>query len=254
MQRPLPRAGSSAARPRRVHATRAPQPRGRIGGPAQPNPAKSSSGSGHAGSAPSVRQFRSSPYSLAEHARDAKPWYVIMPDNLFIRWVWRPLQAVLLMWAAIVVPILVSFDPLRLLHPGGRGRDGIGAVGSASARLNVSQQSLFHNLVLAMDVLFMLDLLMHFVIAVYDEENQHYIVSSRSIALRYLRGWFCVDFVAAFPFDLVIEAAAGRGDGGAQTMVRLTRLLRLARVLRLVRLIKVARMNEMLEGLRTNFG
>lgn len=51
----------------------------------------------------------------------------------------------------------------------------------------------------------------------------------RRIARRYLRGWFTIDFLAAFPFDLLLAGPLGTLTGGAR-IFRLFRLFRLTRL------------------------
>ena len=114
-----------------------------------------------------------------QDAYKEKPWFIVVPDNLVFTYVWRPIRFLLLVWAATVVPVVVSFDPFSV-----SAYDS-----SANGRLNTVQQSAFHRFVLVIDILFMLDLISNFFLAVLDERRTAYVVSPREIGARYLRGW-----------------------------------------------------------------
>ena len=57
------------------------------------------------------------------------------------------------------------------------------------------------------DMIFFLDILVHFNTTV--EENNEEIKDRAIIARKYLRGSFTVDFLSAFPFDLVATLLLG---------------------------------------------
>lgn len=90
--------------------------------------------------------------------------------------------------------------------------------------------------VLALDVLiigsFLTDLVLNFFTAVY--EGGQLVTSLKRIAILYLRTWFIVDFLAGFPFDLIIPGALATLTDTFR-VVRLVRLLRLARVAQFMR-------------------
>ena len=74
----------------------------------------------------------------------------------------------------------------------------------------------------------------------------HELVSdNRSIALRYMKSWFFVDFISIFPWDLV-----GSGDPNASRLA----LFRVVRLLRLAKLLRVVRANRILSRWRNRFG
>ena len=63
----------------------------------------------------------------------------------------------------------------------------------------------------------------------------------KPIALNYLKGWFTLDAISTFPFQL-IELYANTSNGSYN---KLLRLLRLPRLYRLVRLFKCVRLIQM---------
>jgi hypothetical protein len=66
-----------------------------------------------------------------------------------------------------------------------------------------------------------------------------------SIAQRYLRGWFAIDFASSVS-SLLNELAS---SGGAVSMLRNLRILRLMRLLKLVRLLKLGTLLQSLDGI-----
>jgi len=86
----------------------------------------------------------------------------------------------------------------------------------------------------AVDLLFIMDMVLQFVM-MYTTENGRLIKSHALIRKRYLRGWFCIDFLTILPFD----SAKYVLDSGAVKVVRIVRLLRLLKLLRIVRASRI---------------
>lgn len=65
----------------------------------------------------------------------------------------------------------------------------------------------------------------------------------KSIALHYLKTWFIVDFIATFPFFLVVKLFTMKvRDGNATTLAKVSafgKLYRMMRFVRLGRLVKI---------------
>ena len=116
------------------------------------------------------------------------------------------------------------------------------------------------------DLYFIVDVLLNFRTAV-EIEGGKLITASRTIARRYLRGWFWLDFASSFPTDYVIAWSQGRtidafepqgecdasaGDLAAAT--QLSTLLRVLKVVKLLRLLRLARLFRMLERWREEIG
>lgn len=93
------------------------------------------------------------------------------------------------------------------------------------------------------DALFCLHIILNFRTAVIFERCL--ITDARAIAWSYCKGWFWMDLVASFPFDLFLqtEDASSKASGG----FRLARLIRLGR---LVRVASFARMRMSSNGMR----
>jgi hypothetical protein len=100
----------------------------------------------------------------------------------------------------------------------------------------------------AVDVLFMLDMLLNFITA---WDNQGFMVRELpSIARNYLRTWFLPDLAGSVPFDKLI-ASFIEADGPSVGSLNLFRGLRLVRMLKLVRALRFI---NKLEKLKQNEG
>jgi hypothetical protein len=85
----------------------------------------------------------------------------------------------------------------------------------------------------AIDAIFWVDILLNFLTG-YTVGLHSVELNQRRITLQYLTHWFTVDFVATFPFDIVL-----RGEGKTGNLTGLVRLLRIIRVLRVLRMGRV---------------
>lgn len=115
-----------------------------------------------------------------------KYWYILNPKDKFFS-VWRGIENALLIYTAMYVPFNVAY----LTDP--------------------SLQSEFMNFVdLVVDILFILMLIITFFCA-YERANGTIEDNPGRIALNYLRGWFFIDFIASFPFGLVMPLFMNQG-------------------------------------------
>ena len=158
----------------------------------------------------------------AEKERGCLP--VIMPDGRFRKW-WDSTQVVALFYVAVMVPIRIGFaremDPL-------------------SAEWFVE---------LVTDVYFIVDIVVNFRTAYYDEDEL--IVKPSLIAKQYTKGWFCIDIVSCLPvgyvsqFIVAVQDNPDNAGGGTNIKaLKILRLLRLAKLLRLARLTKMLKRHE----------
>jgi len=84
---------------------------------------------------------------------------------------------------------------------------------------------------------FWLDIVISFDTAFYVEERLIY--QHRQIAKNYLRGWFWVDVLAAFPFAWFVNLVTHKGKGfAAAKLFKMLRLVRLAKIFKLAVLLK----------------
>ena len=91
------------------------------------------------------------------------------------------------------------------------------------------------------DAMFLVDIILCFFTSYYDED--YIIVDDRcTIAKSYLSGWFVIDVMAIFPFDLMTPSSGGGTN--ANEMIRLTRLGRMYKIVKLVRLVRIMKLNK----------
>ncbi|KAI3379160.1 hypothetical protein SNEBB_001485 [Seison nebaliae] len=89
------------------------------------------------------------------------------------------------------------------------------------------------NIDYAVDVLFVLDILINFR-TTYVNEKGELISEQIRIAKKYLTGWFVIDLLAAIPFDLILKVMI-------EDIKKIPTLVGLLKTARLLRLIRVAR-------------
>lgn len=85
-----------------------------------------------------------------------------------------------------------------------------------------------------MDAIFLLDMVVVFNLATYDERGKP-LKNRKEIAKVYLKLYFWIDFLVLFPFDWVALAISGNINDGKSTAAQYTSLLRLLQLLRLYR-------------------
>lgn len=84
---------------------------------------------------------------------------------------------------------------------------------------------------LSFDIYFGVDIIVNFLSAYHDEKNK-LITKFSGIIKNYLTGWFPIDFIATFPFDILLD-----NIDGTSSYNKLFRLMRLPRLYRLARIV-----------------
>ncbi len=93
---------------------------------------------------------------------------------------------------------------------------------------------------IVLDAMFGVDIILNFITAYYDKEEQVLICAPKKIAVHYLRGFFLLDLCASFPFSLVVTPESSIESAG--TIGKLGKLPKMMRLLKAVRLLKLLRM------------
>ena len=65
------------------------------------------------------------------------------------------------------------------------------------------------------------------------------ITDRKQIASEYLKGWFTIDFVAIFPFSIIIKGGDEYSD--FVRVARIGRMYKLVKLARLLRVLKIVR-------------
>ena len=126
---------------------------------------------------------------------------------------WDVMMASLIIYSVMVVPFRISF--------------GVPATG------------FFYVFDWIVDALFFMDIILTFRTAYHHPDEEILIVVPRMIARHYLRGWFAVDFLSTFPFDVLIDMVIVSPKSNLLELGRLLKILRLIRLLKLIRLFKL---------------
>lgn len=107
------------------------------------------------------------------------------------------------------------------------------------------------------DIYFLSDLCLNFVTAYYDSNG---VREGRVefITKRYLRGWFCIDFVSCIPVNYIamaMESTGDSNDGDSNFRAfKVLRLFRLSKMLRLARIQRIIQRYEELEFVQNYAG
>ncbi len=95
------------------------------------------------------------------------------------------------------------------------------------------------------DCLFMVDIVVHFRTAVYDDSAQVYDTRPSAIAKRYLPGWFLIDLPSSLPMNQILEAAhSSCGDDNNNKSAKFLKLIRMGRLVRLAKIARIFKLGK----------
>jgi Ca2+-binding EF-hand superfamily protein/CRP-like cAMP-binding protein len=149
------------------------------------------------------------------------------PESTF-RKSWDLMQALMLFYVALAVPLRIGFDRTAKLH---------------------SFMFYFEMLV---DCYFYTDIFVQFRSA-YFTIDKELIIDLKLIRRTYMRTWFPIDLLSCLPvnyIELGIKYSKGEQDAGTDQKVKLFKILRL---LRLAKLLRLARINRLLQRLEQEY-
>eukprot|EP01043_Picozoa_sp_COSAG02_P055528 COSAG02_NODE_6450_length_3562_cov_4.810858_2_plen_602_part_00 len=149
------------------------------------------------------------------------------PESMF-RKVWDLMQALMLFYVALAVPLRIGFDIAAKLH------------------------SFMFYFELLVDCYFYIDIFINFRSA-HRNLDKELIVDLKEIRRVYLRTWFPVDVLSCLPvnyIELAIRTGRGEQDLGSDSNFKLFKVLRL---LRLAKLLRLARINRLLQRLEQEY-
>nr|XP_015219516.1 PREDICTED: potassium/sodium hyperpolarization-activated cyclic nucleotide-gated channel 1-like isoform X2 [Lepisosteus oculatus] len=98
---------------------------------------------------------------------------------------------------------------------------------------------------LASDTIFILDIGVNFRMGVITDDSEVVILNPKEIRNHYLKTWFALDLISAFPIDylaLIIEKIEHQSDTTSYSASKLVRIIMFARIFSLVRLLRVSRL------------
>jgi hypothetical protein len=148
---------------------------------------------------------------------------IIHPNSKFAT-IWNILNVVFIMVCMLLIPFKMAFGYETRMNG-----TYVQAFWAVSERV--------------LDCFFVADIAVNFRVAYVDDDLL--VQDKESIAWRYLRGWFTIDFISSVS-SVLNELAS---SGGAVSMLRNLRILRLMRLLKLVRLLKLGTLLQSLDGI-----
>jgi hypothetical protein len=157
----------------------------------------------------------------------SKRWFILGPETPAYTRFWEPLQNVLILYSVLFIPVLVFFESF------------------SDSRLPGSVVAL----ITAIDAVFIVDLASGFFTYYREGKRQLLVVEPARVRRHYLRGWFAIDFVAAFPLGWIL-AAVGQTGGDAAKLGRVSRVSRIMRLMRLARITKIAKLSRVVDQVR----
>nr|XP_061812550.1 potassium/sodium hyperpolarization-activated cyclic nucleotide-gated channel 3-like [Nerophis lumbriciformis] len=92
------------------------------------------------------------------------------------------------------------------------------------------------------DTFFLMDLVLNFRTGIVKEDNTEIILDPQKIKIKYLKGWFVVDFISSIPVDYIFLIVETRIDSDFYKTARALRIVRFTKILSLLRLLRLSRL------------
>ncbi|XP_029010375.1 potassium/sodium hyperpolarization-activated cyclic nucleotide-gated channel 3 [Betta splendens] len=92
------------------------------------------------------------------------------------------------------------------------------------------------------DTFFLMDLVLNFRTGIVKEDNTEIILDPQQIKIKYLKGWFVVDFISSIPVDYIFLIVETRIDSDFYKTARALRIVRFTKILSLLRLLRLSRL------------
>jgi len=105
---------------------------------------------------------------------------------------------------------------------------------------NIEQSDGMFIVFYAVESCFYLDFILSFFQGYHDVEEQKKVFEFRKIAIKYLKGWFVIDFISIFPFQ-VLSSSNSRHS-------QVFKLFRLPRMLRMIKLLDINNVKRLLKS------
>ena len=88
------------------------------------------------------------------------------------------------------------------------------------------------------DLSFLIDIVLTFFTAYFDEKQLKMITNRGDIAKTYLCSWFIVDIISIFPFEVIFS----KGSSNVGNLAKVSRIGKLYKLIRILRMIKMIRL------------
>lgn len=151
-----------------------------------------------------------------------------MPGNRF-KVLWNLIGVIFILYQAIVIPFVIALELVK------------------------NPKLVFIEIL--QDCFFMIDVILNFNTA-YVLEGE-LIVKRRLIALKYLKGWFILDFISSIPYGIIVSSKdyfnINSNKIYSLEILGLLRILKLGRMFGLIKLLRIAKLNVMVRFFNNNF-
>ena len=91
---------------------------------------------------------------------------------------------------------------------------------------------------LIIDASFLIDLILTFFSAYFDEQKLVLVTDKKTVAKKYLKFWFWLDLLSIIPFDLILLKSS-KDFGNMAKFTRMGKLYKMIRMLRMVKMIRL---------------
>ena len=104
---------------------------------------------------------------------------------------------------------------------------------------------------IVVDSLFLLDIILTF-FTMYEKPDGKYELKRLQIAKNYLRGYFLLDFVTTFPYQLLEKAIAVEASGSGTDNLKMLRIMRIQRLYKLFRIFRLLKLFRLIRLSKSN--
>lgn len=159
------------------------------------------------------------------------------------RMIWDISLAFIIVFYAIVVPLRICFEATVF-------KGGGGALSLLRSTAGWSWFDAFN------DIIFGIDIIANFR-TTYITKDGVYELDEKKVALKYLKSWFFIDFIASIPLGRIIGSIGEAWNaGGVGKLNKIARMLRFVKIAKLFRVLKLGRVVTLLQirfGINGNY-
>jgi hypothetical protein len=112
----------------------------------------------------------------------------VIPFNSLFRWYWDVAIIAFALWVCFTTPLDIAFEPMTFRY---------------------KNTIAFNEFI---DVMFIADIFLNFRTTISDFITGDEVTDSKQIAMKYLKGQFIFDLIAAIPMDLILAPNKGLGE------------------------------------------
>ena len=152
---------------------------------------------------------------------------IFTPKNKFKTY-WDVFMSLLVVYTVITLPCQLAFD--------------------SYSTINNEILTLIDYIIISF---FFVDIIINMNTAYYSETYNAYVLTRKLIIIKYLRSWFFIDFVAFFPFELVIMNLLSLSNDSIESSTKLhtLQLIKSIRILRIIKSVKYMKISKYINNM-----